>query len=53
MFGGIVSGVIGGKMTPGCKEYDVRVDLVDLRALFNDDTRQDKSIPSVKAVKAC
>lgn len=39
MFGGIVFGVIGGKMTPGCKEYDVTVDLVDLIALFNYDTR--------------
>lgn len=33
MFGGIV-----GKRTPGWKEYDVTVDLVDLVALFNSDT---------------
>lgn len=36
-------------MTPGCKEYDVTVDLVDLMALFNYDTRHDNSILSVKA----
>lgn len=41
MFGGIVSAVNGGKMTPGCKEYDARVDLVDLIALFNYDTGHD------------